>query len=66
MQVRGSRRVTDPRAESKYRSLERYSVDLTALARDGQLDPVVGREDEVPPLDADPHPAQKEQPRHDR
>ena len=47
MQVRGSRRVTDPRAESKYRSLERYSVDLTALARDGQLDPVVGREDEV-------------------
>ena len=47
MQVRGSRRVTDPRAESKYRSLERYSVDLTALAREGQLDPVVGREDEV-------------------
>ena len=47
MQVRGSRRVTDPRAESKYRSLERYSVDLTVLAREGQLDPVVGREDEV-------------------
>ena len=47
MQVRGSRRVTDPRAESKYRSLERYSADLTALAREGKLDPVVGREDEV-------------------
>ncbi len=47
VQVRGSHRVTDPRAESKYRSLERYSVDLTALAREGKLDPVVGREDEV-------------------
>ena len=47
MQVRGSRRVTDQRAESKYRSLERYSVDLTMLAKEGKLDPVVGREDEV-------------------
>ncbi len=47
MQVRGSRRVTDQRAESQYRSLERYSVDLTSLAREGKLDPVVGREDEV-------------------
>ena len=47
MQIRGSRRVTDPRAESKYRSLERFSVDLTALAREGKLDPVVGREAEV-------------------
>ena len=47
MQVRGSHRVTDPRAESKYRSLERYSVDLTDLARQGKLDPVVGRDEEV-------------------
>ena len=46
-QVRGPHRVTDPQAESKYRSLERYSVDLTALAQQGKLDPVVGREDEV-------------------
>ena len=47
MQVRGTHRVTDPRAESKYRSLERYSIDLTELARQGKLDPVVGRDDEV-------------------
>ncbi len=47
MQIRGTHRVTDPRAESKYRSLERYSVDLTALARQGKLDPVVGRDEEV-------------------
>lgn len=46
-QVRGSARVTDPRAESKYRALEKYSVDLTALARDGKLDPVIGRDEEI-------------------
>ncbi len=46
-QIRGGHRVTDPRAESKYRSLERYSVDLTALASEGKLDPVVGREQEI-------------------
>ena len=47
MQIRGTHRVTDPRAESKYRSLEKYSVDLTELARQGKLDPVVGRDAEV-------------------
>ncbi len=46
-QIRGTHRVTDPRAESKYRSLERYSIDLTELARQGKLDPVVGRDTEV-------------------
>ncbi|MDP3062232.1 MAG: AAA family ATPase [Chloroflexota bacterium] len=45
--IRGSQRVTDPRAESKYRSLEKYSIDLTALARQGKLDPVVGRDTEI-------------------
>ena len=45
--VRGARRVADPRAESHYRSLERYSVDLTQLAKDGKLDPIVGRDGEV-------------------
>ena len=45
--VRGTHRVTDPRAESRYRALERYSIDLTTLARQGQLDPVVGRQEEV-------------------
>ena len=47
MQIRGTHRVTDPRAESKYRSLEKYSIDLTELAREGKLDPVVGRDEEV-------------------
>jgi len=46
-EIRGVRRVTDPRAESKYGALEKYSRDLTALAREGKLDPVVGREDEI-------------------
>ena len=45
--VRGSRRVTDRRAESKYRALDRFSVDLTALAGQGKLDPVIGRDAEV-------------------
>ncbi|MCX7911546.1 MAG: AAA family ATPase [Dehalococcoidales bacterium] len=45
--VRGSRRVDDARAESKYRSLKKYSRDLTELARQGKLDPVIGREKEI-------------------
>jgi len=46
-EIRGGHRVTDARAESKYRSLERYGRDLTGLARQGKLDPVIGREDEI-------------------
>jgi ATP-dependent Clp protease ATP-binding subunit ClpC len=45
--IRGSQRVTDPHAEEKYRALEKYSSDLTALARQGKLDPVIGRENEI-------------------
>ena len=45
--VRGSRRVEDQNAESKYRSLQKYGIDLTELARQGKLDPVVGREMEI-------------------
>jgi len=45
--IRGNHRVTDTRAESKYRSLEKYSRDLTEMARMGKLDPVVGREEEI-------------------
>ena len=45
--VRGSQRVTDQRAESHYRSLERFSVDLTLLSQQGKLDPVVGRDEEI-------------------
>ena len=45
--VRGAHRVTDPRAESRYQSLERYSIDLTQLAREGKLGKVIGRETEI-------------------
>ena len=45
--IRGSHRVTDPSAESKYQALEKYSVDLTKLARNSKLDPVLGREIEI-------------------
>ena len=45
--VRGSHRVTDPQAESRYNSLERFTIDLTQLARESKLDPIVGRDDEV-------------------
>ena len=45
--IRGGRRVTDSRAESKYRSLAKYSRDLTALAEEGKLDPVIGRDEEI-------------------
>jgi len=46
-QLRGGQRVTDPQAESRYRTLEKYSRDLTQLAREGKLDPVIGRDAEI-------------------
>ena len=46
-EVRGTQRVTSEDAETKYEALERFSRDLTQLARDGKLDPVVGRDVEV-------------------
>ena len=45
--LRGGQRVTDPHPEEKYQALERYSRDLTDLARKGKLDPVIGRDDEI-------------------
>jgi ATP-dependent Clp protease ATP-binding subunit ClpB len=45
--IRGNQSVTDPNAEERYQALERYGRDLTALARRGKLDPVIGRDDEV-------------------
>ena len=45
--LRGGHRVTDARAESKYRSLQKYGRDLTEMAREGKLDPVIGRESEI-------------------
>src|SRR4030081_2623949 len=46
-QVRGSSRVTDATPESKFQALEKYTRDLTALAREGMLYPVIGREQEI-------------------
>src|SRR3989339_1386080 len=46
-QIRGGTRITDPEPESKYQVIEKYSSNLTDLAKQGKLDPVVGREDEI-------------------
>jgi len=46
-EIRGNQSVTDPNAEDRYQALERYTRDLTELARKGKLDPVIGRDDEV-------------------
>jgi ATP-dependent Clp protease ATP-binding subunit ClpC len=46
-EIRGGRRVTSPRAETQYKVLEKYSRDLTQLAREGKLDPVIGRDKEI-------------------
>ena len=45
--VRGNSRVTDENPEEKYRMLERFSRDLTALAREDKIDPVIGRDEEI-------------------
>jgi len=45
--IRGGQRVTDAAPESKYQALERYGRDLTQIAREGKLDPVIGRDDEI-------------------
>ncbi|HET8787739.1 MAG TPA: ATP-dependent Clp protease ATP-binding subunit, partial [Actinomycetes bacterium] len=46
-EVRGGKRVTDQDPEAKYQALERFGRDLTEMARQGKLDPVIGRDDEV-------------------
>src|SRR5213083_1969202 len=45
--IRGTQKITDPNPEEKYQALERYSRDLTELARKGKLDPVIGRDEEI-------------------
>ena len=45
--IRGSQRITDQNPEAKYQALERYAKDLTELARQGKLDPVIGRDEEI-------------------
>ncbi|MBD2314304.1 ATP-dependent chaperone ClpB [Desertifilum sp. FACHB-1129] len=46
-QIRGSQKVTDQNPEGKYEALEKYGRDLTEAAREGKLDPVIGRDDEI-------------------
>jgi ATP-dependent Clp protease ATP-binding subunit ClpB len=46
-EVRGNQRVTDPEAEGKYQALAKYTRDLTEQARNGKLDPVIGRDEEI-------------------
>lgn len=46
-ELRGNLKVTEPNAEAKYRSLERYSKNLNTLAKAGKIDPVIGRDDEI-------------------
>jgi ATP-dependent Clp protease ATP-binding subunit ClpC len=46
-ELRGGQRVTNRQAESRYRTLDKYSRDLTQMARDGRLDPVIGRDSEI-------------------
>jgi ATP-dependent Clp protease ATP-binding subunit ClpB len=45
--IRGSQKVTDPDPEGKYQVLEKYTIDLTKLAREGRIDPVIGRDEEI-------------------
>ncbi|PYS02411.1 MAG: ATP-dependent chaperone ClpB [Acidobacteria bacterium] len=45
--IRGTQKITDPNPEEKYQALQRYSRDLTELARKSKLDPVIGRDDEI-------------------
>jgi len=45
--IRGSQRVTDPQPEGKYQALQHYTRDITELAGEGKIDPVIGREDEI-------------------
>jgi len=46
-EVRGGHKATNPQAETRYRTLEKYSRDLTAMAAEGKLDPVIGRDSEI-------------------
>ncbi len=46
-QVRGNQRVTDANPEDKFQALEKYGCDLTALARQGKIDPIIGRDEEI-------------------
>ena len=65
-QIRGNHRVDAPNAESKYNALARYATDVTRLAAEGKLDPVIGRETEIRRRPPDPQSPHQEQPRDHR
>ena len=64
--VRGGQRVTDQNPEDKYQALQRYGRDLVELARQGKLDPVIGRDEEIRRTMQVLSPADEEQPGADR
>ena len=47
MQIRGGQKITNRKAESRYRTLEKFSIDLTQQAHESKLDPVIGRDEEI-------------------
>ena len=47
VEIRGNQRITDPNPEEKYQALKRYARDFNELARNGSLDPVIGRDEEI-------------------
>lgn len=47
LEIRGNQRITDPNPEEKYQALDKFSRDLTDLARRGKIDPVIGRDEEI-------------------
>ena len=65
-EIRGGQRVTDPQAESRYRTLEKYSRDLTSMAKEGKLDPGHRARRRNPARDPSPQPPHQEQPGADR
>ena len=66
VKVRGSARVTSPDPEGSYQALEKYSTDLTERAREGKLDPVIGRDNEIRRVVQVLEPSHQEQPGADR
>jgi ATP-dependent Clp protease ATP-binding subunit ClpB len=46
-EIRSKQKINDPNAESKFKALEKYSINLNRMAQDGKLDPVIGRDDEI-------------------
>ncbi len=65
-EIRGGQRITEPNAESKYQVLEKYGQDLTKQAKEGKLDPVIGRDAEILRVLAGAQPTHEEQPGADR